>query len=144
MNGSIILAGIVAMVVAVTDVTGIQCWTCGSAGIGLSAGCVGKNGTKTTCGVNINSCLTGNATISGVENVQRSCGVGGASDMCFSTEILGHDTYVCYCTSNLCNSAKHAAATSSGDKHGANNSANKHGANMLFGAVVAFAVMKFA
>ena len=128
MNGLTILAGIVAMTIAVTDVTGFQCWTCGHVSMGVlygTPGCVDDPGTKTTCGANVDTCWKAHAVGNGQEAVVRSCGFAYATgNQCESAKSGGTTTTGCVCDSDLCNSA------------------NNNGANMLFGAVMAFAVMK--
>ena len=124
MNGWILLAGISAMTIAIHDVTGFQCYTCGP-----STDCTDAFGATTSCGNNVNTCKK--VQVSGFNNKQkvttRACGVEGLSaDGCGTEDDFGVYTAICFCDSSLCNLA------------------NRYGSNMLFGAVMAFAVIKFA
>merc|ERR1712080_583391 len=112
MNGLTILAGIVVMTIAVTDVTAIQCYT----GSGVD-----DPGAQRTCGSNAYACLKVHIVRSGMETImRRSCGTAFlAGNQCTRGSISQGTSTTCVCDTDLCNSA------------------NNNGANMLFGAVMA-------
>ena len=115
MNGLTILAGIVVMTIAVTDVTGFQCYT----GPGVD-----DPGAAVDCSFGTKACLKVHVVASGTESITRSCGIVVSGNECTSLSTSQGTATTCVCDTNLCNSA------------------NNNGANMLFGAVMAFAVMK--